>query len=191
LAEAGEADVWLVAPPSITDGVLDLTPAHRRVIAWRLGAGATAVEATAIDNLAAQVRRQDREAARPIVCDLERDISRFTDIGDVFMFGRRIIGSSFDLKHYGDWLSEQSRPLAGKPFWGTIQTEPSANLVEQLAIADAQPIPSHSLDLPLPKLCADPEQIRLLVFDAFGRVRGSTWKTMWQSSAWRVYGQST
>ncbi|MBI2478869.1 MAG: hypothetical protein HYV60_09610, partial [Planctomycetia bacterium] len=165
LSEAEEAGLWLVAPPSIMDGVLELTPAHRRVIAWRLGAGATVAEATAIDNLAAQVRRQDREAARPIVCDLERDIWRFTDIGDVFLFGRRIIGSSFDLKHYGDWLSEQSRPLIGKPFWGTIQTEPSANLVEQLAIADVQPVAPHASGPQLPKLCAAPEQVRLLVFE--------------------------
>jgi hypothetical protein len=165
LSEAEAAGFWLIAPPSIRDGVLELTPAHRRVIAWRLGAGATAAEATAIDNLAAQVRRQDRAAARPIVCDLERDISRFTGVGDVFMFGKRIIGSSFDLKHYGDWLAEQSRPLVGKPFWGTIQTEPSANLVAQLTIADAPPAASQTSALQLPKLCAAPEQIRLLAFE--------------------------
>ncbi|MEO8495904.1 MAG: hypothetical protein ABI614_12590, partial [Planctomycetota bacterium] len=81
LSEAEQADVWLVAPPPITDGVLDLTPAHRRIIAWRLGAGATAAEVTAIDNLIAQLRRQDREAARPIVCDLQRDIGHFAGIG--------------------------------------------------------------------------------------------------------------
>ncbi len=165
LSEAEATDMWLVAPPSIRDGVLELTPAHRRVIAWRLGAGATAAEAAAIDNLAAQVRRQDREAARPIVCDLERDISRFAGTGDLFMFGKRVLGSSFDLKHYGDWLSEQSHSLTGKPFWGTIQTEPSANLVEQLVIAQAEPIASQSRGLRLPKLCAAPEQIRLLAFE--------------------------
>lgn len=165
LSEAEEADIWLVAPPPITDGVLDLTPAHRRVIAWRLGAGATAAEATAIDNLATQVRRQDREAARPIVCDIERDVPRFASIGDLIMLGRPIIGTSFELKYYGDWLTQQLRPLTGKPFWGTVQTEPSARLVEQLAIAYANQSASQSPGSQLPKLCADPEQVRLLAFE--------------------------
>ena len=165
LSEAEEADVWLVAPPSITDGVLDITPAHRRIIAWRLGVGATAAEASAIDNLAVQVRRQDREAARPIICDLQRDIEPFVDVGDVFLIGKPIIGTSFDLKHYGDWVSEQVRPLTGKPFWGTIQTEPSARLVEQQSIAYASQATAQSPGLRLPKLCADPEQIRLLAFE--------------------------
>ncbi len=165
LSEAEGADVWLIAPPPITAGVIELTPAHRRVIAWRLGVGATAAEAAAIDNLAAQVRRQDREAARPIVCDLQRDVARFVGIGDVCMFGRPIIGTSFDLKHYGDWLQEQSRPLAGKPFWGSIQTEPSARLAEQLAIAYATHPATQSSGVRLPKLCADAEQIRLLAFE--------------------------
>lgn len=165
LSEAAEADVWLVAPPPIINGVMELSPAHRRVIAWRLGAGATAADAAAIDNLAAQVRRQDRDAARPIVCDMQRDIARFVGVGEVCMFGRPIIGTSFDLKHYGNWLQEQSRPLAGKPFWGTVQTEPSARLAEQLTIAFAtQPASSLSGVRP-PKLCADPEQIRLLAFE--------------------------
>ena len=165
LSEAEEADVWLVAPPPITAGVLDLTPAHRRVIAWRLGTGATAAEATAIDNLATQVRRQDRAAARPIVCDIERDVPRFASIGDLIMLGRPIIGTSFELKHYGDWLTQQVQPLIGKPFWGTVQTEPSARLVEQLAIAYANRSASQSLGSQLPKLCADPEQVRLLAFE--------------------------
>ncbi|MDA1049127.1 MAG: hypothetical protein O3C40_01425 [Planctomycetota bacterium] len=165
LSEAEAANIWLVAPPSITGGVLDLTPAHRRVIAWRLGAGATAADATAVDNLATQLRRQDRQAARPIVCDVERDIAQFVSVGDVLMFGKTIVGTSFDLQHYGDWFQQQLRPITGTPVWGTIQTEPSSRLVEQLAIAHVSHPASHSSSLRLPKLCADPEQIRLLAFE--------------------------
>ncbi|MCB9939224.1 MAG: hypothetical protein H6823_13355 [Planctomycetaceae bacterium] len=165
LAEADEADLWLVAPPAISDGVLDPKSTHRRVIAWRLGAGASAAEAAAIGNLAAQVRRQDSETARPILCDLSGDIFRYSRIGDVLMFGRSTLGSSFDLMHYGDWLAGQMRPLAGKPIWGTVETEPSSRLVDQLAIANASSLNSRPIASPLPKLGADPEQIRLLAFE--------------------------
>ncbi|MBC8351897.1 MAG: hypothetical protein H8E66_07900 [Planctomycetes bacterium] len=165
LSESEEAGVWLVAPPPITNGVLDLSAAHRRVIAWRLGASANAMELTAISNFAAQVRRQDREQARPIVCDLARDVDRFVDVGDVLMFSKPIVGTSFDLRHYGDWLKQQIRPLVGKPFWGTIQTEPSSRMVEQLGIASATSAAIPSQASKPPKLCADPDQIRLLAFE--------------------------
>lgn len=165
LSEAEAADMWLIAPPSIADGVLEQSSAHRRVIAWRLGAGATAAEAGAIGNLAAQVRRQDRELARPIVCDIESDVARYANIADVVLFGRPIVGTSFDLSHYGDWLAKQARSIVGKPFWGTIQTEPSSRLVDQLSIVTVGSIEHRSVSPKLPKLAADPEQIRLLAFE--------------------------
>lgn len=165
LAEAADADVWLVAPPAIHNGILEVTPAHQRIIAWRLGTSATAEEATAIENLAVQIRRHDREAARPIVCDLQRDIAQFENTGDIFLFGKSIIGTGFELSDYGDWLHNESRALGGKPCWGFVQTEPSMRLVEQLGIAFANASSSSALTLQLPKLAATTDQIRLLAFE--------------------------
>ncbi len=165
LAEAENAGVWLVAPPVFHNGILEVTPAHRRVIAWRLGAGATAADVSDIETLVVQIRRHDRDAARPIVCDLRRDVGHFARIGDIFLIGKPILGTGFELSRYGDWVRGQARPVGGKPLWGFVQTEPSMRLVEQLGIAFANAAPSTSLRLQLPKLSATTDQMRLLAFE--------------------------
>jgi hypothetical protein len=165
LSDAKEVGIWLVAPPPLANGVVNITSAHHRVIAWRLGARATAADAISIQSLAAQIRHQDREAARPIVCDIERDADRFVGIGDLLMFGKPVIGTSYDLSRYGDWMRRQLHPLSGKPVWGTVQTEPSAQLIEQLGIARAARTTNGAADFQVPKLSAGPQQIRLLAFE--------------------------
>lgn len=166
LAECAQAGVWLVAPPTLTNGSLTITPAHQRVIAWRLGTNATAADLPLLADLAAQLHRQDQDAARPIMCDVAHDVERFVGMSDLLMIGRPSIGTSFDLRRYGDWLQQRTRPLGGKPFWGAIQTEPSVRLIDQLAVAYAgQPTP-QATSVQLPKLSADPQQIRLLAFEA-------------------------
>lgn len=155
LGEARHSNVWLVAPPPTDQGELSIGSAHRRVIAWQLGSGFTSADAADVANLAEEVRRRDPVVGRPVCCDVDTDPGAFHSV-DLLLFGRRTIGTTFDLRHYGDWLKRQMRTTASKPFWGAIQSEPSQQIVEQLALSGTQPA----------KQSADPEQMRLMAFES-------------------------
>ncbi len=159
LAEAERADLWLITPPPISNGVMSLAPAHRRVIAWLLGSEATLADLDAIANLASQVRRQDVAQQRPIMCDVAAGWADYGRVVDVLLLSRPTLGTSFDQQHYGDWLRSAMHGIPGQPVFGAVPTEPSKRLLEQLALGQTGAAPTRW------KSSADPEQIRMLAVE--------------------------
>ena len=156
LAAAAEADLWLVAPPPVSNGQLELTLEHGRVLAWWLGELHSDADAAAAASLSTLVRRQDPQTGRPIFCGVDRGLATMQGVVDGVALGRRVLGTSFELSRYGDWLRQQVLAMPQQPAWVMLPTEPSVRLTEQLGLARTNP----------PLLCADPEQMRLLAFES-------------------------
>lgn len=179
LTEATQNDLWIVAPPPPAS---DLTTRNAggkltrigkdfdRVLAWDLGGGLTAAELDVIRPWIKALRTADPRH-RPILCQPDSELRAYSRYTDVLMVERRPLGTSQELNEYGMWLRSRgqlSRP--GTPIWTTIQTQPTARLIEQLALlSDGQP----------PRLNWRHHQLRLLVITALAAgVRGICFESL-------------
>lgn len=172
VVEAAQLGLWFVCPPPRAllpegdvaarhDGVgpsrATVGPLFARVLAWDLGRGLTAEQVDDVRRQVERLRTSDT-ARRLTVCQAKSCLRGFSRHVDVVLLDRRPLGTSEELVDYGAWLRQQ--PLLARPstpVWTTVQTQPSAALLDQLrAIAP---------DRPPPRTVAS-EQIRLLVYTA-------------------------
>jgi hypothetical protein len=166
LDEARRHDLWLVAqPPPAADlttrnasgAISTIGRDFDRVLAWNLGGGLTRAELDVVRPWVKALRSADPRR-RPIFCEPDSDLRLYSRHIDVLMVERRPLGTSLELNEYGIWLrsrTQLARP--GTPVWTTIQTQPSPQLIEQLALlSNGQP----------PRLGWQHEQLRLLVITA-------------------------
>jgi hypothetical protein len=161
LADAARLGMWIVCPPPRADDMAahlpDLGPEYDPVLAWDLGSQLTARDFEATKRWAEQVRRADRQASRPILCDPDSELLPFSRQVNVLMMHRYPLGTSFEQNDYGTWLRERPRlALAGTPFWTMIQTQPSPELREQWELLSGRP----------PEASPSSDQIRLLAYMA-------------------------
>jgi hypothetical protein len=133
LAEADEAEVWLLCPPPPDLESVGITDEHLPVLAWLVERSSTSGDESAALNTVSLVRRLD-PARRPIVTPTATGRSPLTTAADVLMAGRRVFGTSFDIKDYGPWLRDATRASRERPFWGTVQTQLSVSLQRQFSL---------------------------------------------------------
>jgi len=166
LEEARRHDMWIIAqPPSAADlsnhssngRIASIGRDFDRVLAWDLGGGLSAAELDVVRPWIKSLRTADPRR-RPILCQPNTDLRSYSRYADVLMAERRPLGTSQELNEYGMWLrSRMQLARPGTPVWTTIQTQPTPQLVEQLALlSDGQP----------PRLNWQHEQVRLLVVTA-------------------------
>jgi len=155
LREAEQIGLWLVAPPP-ADHVI--TPSHDRVLVWDLGSRLTEERLQLVRQRAAQLRRSDIRPHRPFVVDAVERVWSYSRLADVLLLRRLPLGSGLSLEGYGEWLQQRhtlARP--GTPIWATIQTEPSAQLLDQWEALGLGPPAS---------MAVEPEQLRMLCYQA-------------------------
>ncbi len=154
--------MWLIAPPP-NDGLI--TPGHDCVLTWDLGSRLDGERLELTRQRAAQLRRADLRPNRPLVGEAVERLWSYSRELNILLLRRSPLGSPLSLPDYGRWL--QTRPAvarAGTPFWATIQTEPTLELVDQWAALGLGPPPAMSVE---------PGQIRLLTYQAIASgVRG-------------------
>lgn len=153
LIEADHANVWLLCPPPIDANRIDVRTGHQRVLAWVVDSSASADDFSAASRVVSLVHRDD-PGRRPVV-HVESQETAGSSVGDIAMIGRRILGTSFDLRNYGDWLRQRTRDAAYRPFWGTVQTEPSVALQNQFLLGRSN----------APAFPAARQQIQLAAFE--------------------------
>ena len=161
LEEAKRSEVWLIAPPPLTQGAIEIRPDHERVLGWFLGEFLTADHEDRINRIVQDLQQQDPQRQRPILFHVSRGYSHFRHDRGVLLFERSVIGTSFELREFGNWLAQAA--LHGRvdaPFWTAIPTELPAELRTQLNRlgAEASNVPA-----------IEPDQIRLLVYEAVAR----------------------
>lgn len=149
-------------------GLVPFSEKTAPILMWYLG---TRISPDEKDDLSAwyeQIRNADLHYKRPVMADVtggERVYSRKLEMLGV---SRHVLGTSFSLQQYRDWLI-QKRKLAqrGSFLWTWIQTEPVSSRAERRQAAHKAPI------------VVEPEQIRLQVYAALAAgCRGiGFWKT--------------
>ncbi|MBX9790609.1 MAG: hypothetical protein K2Y37_16955 [Pirellulales bacterium] len=175
--EASRAGMWFVSPPPLLDAsprdAADGSPAppaatlgaeYDRVLVWDLGDQLTAAELDAVRPRIEALREADRELLRPIVCGPTTELRAYSRHADMLFLTRGVLGTSFEMSEYARWLRERPRlARPGTPIWAGVQTEPLAELVEQVNLL------SRGRSAP----AIQSEQLRLLVFTALtGGARG-------------------
>ncbi|MBX7165048.1 MAG: hypothetical protein K1X74_01745 [Pirellulales bacterium] len=156
LSEARAAGLWIVGPPPPTEQPVDAV--YGRMLAWLVGEHLTHEQFDAMRVRIEQLRRADRDAARPVVAGVDADLRLYSRHLDALLLDRAPLGTSLELPAYRQWL--RSRPALarpGTPAWVTIQTQFDAVLerhLEQVAGRD------------VPEPVTEPEQLRLVALAA-------------------------
>ncbi len=144
LRDAAAAGLWIIAPPpaparsrgrAIQRDTRALGSELDGVLAWDLGGdlvGGPPLEATRRWAKALQAVDPRR---RPMVCEADAALKDYTRPPIHVLVARRdVLGTSLELNQYVAWLRQRSQlAMPGTTLWATIQTQPPASLVEQLA----------------------------------------------------------
>jgi len=159
--EAAQVGLWFVCPPppsiAAGDGATTIGPLYARVLAWDMGRGLMAEQVDVVRRRAQQLRAADG-SRRLLVCQPQSGLRSFSRHVDVVLLDRRPLGTSLELADYGVWVRQQPRlARPGTPIWTTVQTQPSAALVDQLKAIDPSRLPPRTVIS---------EQIRLLAYTA-------------------------
>lgn len=166
-AEAEALGLWIVCPPPALDGQVEaanldggysIGEEFAGVLAWDLGHDLAVRDLDRTSQLADQVRRADRFRSRPIICSPVADLRSYSRLVDAVLAERAPLGTSLELSDYGTWLRERPRLLSpGTPLWADIQTQLDQLLLEQQSLLSGKD---------QRRAAVEPEQIRLLVFQA-------------------------
>jgi hypothetical protein len=192
LAEAQALGLWIVSPPPPVSGATDpnaleggysIGEEYAGVLAWDLGHDLAARDLDRTAQLADEVRRADRFRSRPLICSPVADLRSYSRLVGAILAERAPLGTSLELADYGVWLRERPRLLApGTPLWADIQTQLDQQLLEQQSLLSGKD---------QTRAGAEPEQIRLLVFQALAAgARGLSFRSSspldYQDSATRL-----
>lgn len=166
-AEAQALGLWIVSPPPPVSGATDpnaldggysIGDEFSGVLAWDLGHDLAVRDLDRTAQLADEVRRADRFRTRPLICSPVADLRSYSRLVGAVLAERAPLGTSLELSDYGTWLRERPRLLApGTPLWADIQTQLDQQLLEQQSLLSGKDFRRAG---------AEPEQIRLLVFQA-------------------------
>jgi hypothetical protein len=153
MRDASAAGLWLVAPPPPADelaapsgGATKIGGQFDPVLAWDLGHGLAASQLEATKRLANLVRAADPRG-RPMACQADSELMAYTRPPIHLLVARRdVLGTSFQLSQYIAWLRERAQlAMPGTTLWATIQTQPPAPLVEQIALLSPGQAPTIAL----------------------------------------------
>ncbi len=167
LAQARNADLWVVCPPPTparldlpeepSPAVAPLGPQYEGVLCWDLGHDLDEEQLPAVRRWAQQLRMADR-AGRPLICHARTNLLAYSRAADALLLDRRPLGSSLELSQYAAWIRQQPRlARPGTPVWTTVQTQLPAEAIEQYRLIEPQAALSAGVQ---------PEQLRLLVYQA-------------------------
>jgi hypothetical protein len=153
LDEARRLGIWLVCPPpqaaNFGDGannaaaMPELGPAFAPVLAWDLGTGLTARELDATQRRSEELHRLDSQASRPTLCQPESDLLGYSRRVDLVLMRHDVLATSFEQDDYAIWLRQRIRLVRpGTPVWTTVETEPSPELVDEIALLSGNRAPA-------------------------------------------------
>lgn len=156
IKEARRLEMWIIAPPPYGDMAAS-SDDFDRIIAWSLGSRLGDADVRATEDLAVELRRNDR-MNRPIVCSADCQLAAYSRIAGILQVDQPLLGSTVELMSYRSWLSSRPRiARPGTPMWAGIAMQSSTKLDEQLRAFSAS---ARAEDDP------DPDQLRLQVYAA-------------------------
>ena len=161
LEEADRLDLRLVCPPSEKTGL----DTHPHILAWLIGERLAEWNLPSAEERAGEIRRKMAQLSPPLVCDVTSAEDSYARISDILLVGHPPIGTSFQLYDLARWVRARQRLIQGNGVcWMSVQTEPAAPQLDQLAAFGADNLDSS---------CVEPEQIWLQAYHAIiGGARG-------------------
>ncbi|MDX1947446.1 MAG: hypothetical protein SFU86_18740 [Pirellulaceae bacterium] len=166
LAEARRLGLWLVAPPPYGDETIAVE-SFGPVLAWSLGSRLTERDLDATRDLAGEVRRFEPHEGRPLVCSADSGLAELSRTASLLVLERPTLGTTSELAYLRRWLLARPRlARPGIPVWGTVFSQRSERLAEQLVLLGEGTAPEEDID---------PDQLRLQAFAALAAgARGLT-----------------
>jgi hypothetical protein len=132
LAEAEQANVWLICPPPELPDVdirdLDSLPAFSprwdRVLFWDLGQGLAEADAATLAERVRRTRTCDARCGRPVIAAADSGLRAISRHVDMLVARRTVLGTSLELLDYLAWLRERPRlTRPGTPLLAALSTE--------------------------------------------------------------------
>ncbi|HIO21787.1 MAG TPA: hypothetical protein EYN18_05245, partial [Nitrospirales bacterium] len=134
LAEARQADIWLIAPPpnSLSSPPKIVARPFDPVLAWDLGRRLSRHDLTSLQKLAQHVRGSDPHPGRPILGGVDTELLGYSRTLDILIIGLNPWGTSLELNDYTTWIGQRPRlARPGTPIWAHIQTQTDPRVEEQ------------------------------------------------------------
>lgn len=164
-AHAERLGLWIICPPprlpeepASAGPPAVLSREFDRVLAWDGGEQLAAGELEETKRRIETLHTRDRELSRPVVLSALTDLRAYSRHAEIMLLDRAPIGSSLELPQYMQWLRERARlarPMT--PIWATIQTEPLAELEDQLTRLSGGRVRNQTIQA---------EQLRLVAYSA-------------------------
>jgi len=132
LAEAEQANIWLICPPPELPDVdirdLDSLPAFSprwdRVLFWDLGQGLAETDAAALAERVRRTRTCDARCGRPVIAAADSGLRAISRHVDMLVARRTVLGTSLELLDYLSWLRERPRlTRPGTPLLAALSTD--------------------------------------------------------------------
>ncbi|HMO91210.1 MAG TPA: hypothetical protein PKD64_03370 [Pirellulaceae bacterium] len=164
LDQARRLGIWLIAPPPQQAGLAPFDSDYDRVIAWHVGSDLTAKDFERTRMTIREIRHSDSWKTRPIIAHPAADWEAFSMLTDIGVNGFELLGGSFQLSQYSNWLRQRSE-LASRtqPQWAILQTEFPATYVNQASLLIGR----------TPPLPIDPIQVQSMMYETIaGGARG-------------------
>jgi hypothetical protein len=141
LAEAADAGMWIVCPPPPLASGAPVGRQYEPVLAWNVGDDLAQQDLPAVEATVRMLRSADREIRRPIIGNAVCELSAFSELADVILMGRQVIGTSLELSDLATWHQQRARLLRpGATTWAWIQTQADPDAMAQAAALAAHPI---------------------------------------------------
>lgn len=164
LQQAKENRLWVIAPPPIEDGLQAIDFQYDPVMAWLVGNEVNWADQAVVKQRIATIRQLDVRQGRPTLVLAQTGLADYGRAADILCVGQRVIGTSFPLHLYAEWLQQRSQ-LAQSfvPILAHLPTDFSPELEQQVAAFSGVN----------PPLAVQPPQLRGLAFQAMaGGARG-------------------
>lgn len=167
LAEARRSDIWLITPPPLESDTVQIRPGHQQVLAWFLGERLAARDEERINRLVHEINQAEGDQKRPILLHSSGALSRCGYEHGVMLYERALLGTSFELRDFGEWLANATwQGRRDAPFWAAIPTEVSSELRAQV---------ERLSETPGVQVTVEPDQVRLLAYEAISRGARGLW----------------
>lgn len=165
LERAKDHDLKLIAPAPVEDGVTPIGPAYDVVLAWLVGDQVHWSDQQVVRKRIDLVHQVDRREGRPTIVRARTGLADYSRAADMLCVGKRVVGTSFPMQHYSDFLQQRSS-LTQKlaiPLIAEVDTEVPDEILTQV----------EALSGVRPPLTVQPEQLRGMCFQAIaGGARG-------------------
>lgn len=164
LQRARDHRMWVIAPPPVEDGVVQIDHRYDAVLAWLVGDQVHWSDSPVVKQRIDLIHQVDVREGRPTLVRARTGMAEYSRAADIVCVGKPVLGTSFPLHRYSNFIQQRTQlAQAYVPLLAEIDTELPRELHQQVRAMSG-------VD---PPLAIQPEQLRSQCFQAIaGGARG-------------------